>query len=115
MTKNSDSTRYYSDKQEKSVCEELGGRQQPSSGSGKFRKGDVLIPELMLVECKCCMSPKSSFSVKKDWIEKNKEEAFTQRVSNSCIAFNFEPDGDNYYVINSRLMKFLVEKLGEEK
>lgn len=31
-----ESTRYYSDKQEKQVCKDLGITQQPSSGSGKL-------------------------------------------------------------------------------
>lgn len=35
------------------------------------------------------------------------------RLDNSCIAFNFGPDQPNYYVINEKLMKFLVEKLEE--
>lgn len=113
MKKNSEATRYFSDMQEKSVCKELGGKQQSNSGAGLWRKGDVVVPEILLVECKCCMSPKTSFSVKKEWIEKNKEEAFSQRLPNSCIAFNFGPDEQNYYIIDSKLMKFLVEKLQE--
>ena len=60
-----ESTRYYSDRQEKQVCKDLGARQQPSSGSGKFRKGDVLVEGCCLVECKTCEAPKESFSIKK--------------------------------------------------
>lgn len=114
MTKNSESTRFFSDKHEKSVCKELGAYQTPNSGASHFRKGDCYTDN-MLIECKCSMSPKTSFSIKKEWIEKNREEAFSQRKSNSCLAFNFEPDGENFYVISSKLMKFLVEKLEEEK
>ena len=113
MKKNSEATRFYSDKQEKSVCKDLGGVQQSNSGAGLYRKGDVIIPDMMLVECKCSMSPKSSFSIKKEWIQKNKEEAFSQRLLNSCIAFNFGPDEENYYVIDRKLMQFLVEKLSQ--
>jgi len=109
-----ESTRYYSDRQEKQVCKDLGARQQPSSGSGKFRKGDVLVEGCCLVECKTCEAPKESFSIKKSWIAKNKEECLTQRVSNGVIAFNFGPDQENYYVIDTKLMKFLLEKLQEE-
>ncbi len=113
MNKNTESTRYYSDKQEKSVCKLLGANQSPNSGAGKFRKGDVFT-ESFLIECKTCMKDKDSFSIKKDWIIKNKAEAFTQRKSNQAIAFNFGPDQENYFVINEKLMKYLIEKLREE-
>ena len=108
-------TRYYSDLQEKDVCKKLGATQQPSSGSGHFRKGDCInYAASLLLECKTVTSDKDSFSIKKDWIQKNKEEAFTQRVFNGCIAFNFGPNQPNYFVIDEKLMKFLVEKLEEE-
>ena len=113
MTKNKESTRFFSEEHEKSVQNELGGILSSNSGANRFRKGDLLIPQVMLVECKCSMTPKDSFSIKKEWIEKNKEEAFSQRVENSCIAFNFGPKQENYYVINSKLMQFLVDKLQE--
>ena len=115
MTKNIESTRYYSDRHEKSVCKALNAYQQANSGAGKFRKGDVVNKNAgILIECKTCMSKKDSFSIKRDWVTKNKEEAFTQRLSNSCIAFNFGPDEPNYYCINEKLMSFLIEKLEEE-
>lgn len=108
-------TRYYSDLQEKYVCKLLSSYQQSNSGAGKFRKGDCVNKNAsLLIECKTVMTPKSSVSIKKEWIDKNKEEKFTQRLSNSCIAFNFEPNGDNYFVINEKLMKYLVEKLEED-
>lgn len=114
-SQNKDSTRYYSDLQEKAVCKELGARQQPNSGATKFRKGDVVQRDAsLLIECKTCTSDKDSFSIKKDWIVKNKEECFTQRVNSGAIAFNFGPNQENYYIINSNLMKFLIEKLIEE-
>ena len=115
MNNNTESTRYYSDKHEKSVCKALNAYQQANSGAGKFRKGDVYNSKAsLLIECKTCMTDKSSFSIKQDWILKNKDEAFSQRLSNSCVAFNFGPDKPNYYCIDEKLMKFLVEKLAEE-
>lgn len=114
-TKNKESTRYYSDIQEKLVCKELGAIQQPNSGAGKFRKGDVVqLESSFLIECKTCTSNKDSFSIKKEWIKKNKEERYTQRLSNSCIAFNFGPNQENYYIIDSNLMKYLIEQLIKE-
>ena len=109
------STRYYSDIQEKDVCKKMNATQQPNSGASRFRKGDcVNYNASLLLECKTVTKEKDSFSIKKDWIIKNREEAFTQRVFNGCIAFNFGPNQENYFVIDEKLMKFLVEKLEEE-
>ena len=115
MTKNKESTRYFSTIHEESVAKALGGMRNSSSGSGHFRKGDVVCKKSsMLAECKTAMEDKNSFSIKKEWIDKNKEETFAMRLDNSCIAFNFGPNQPNHYVINENLMKFLVEKLEEE-
>ena len=111
---NNMSTRDFSSKQEKCVAKLLGGQVNPNSGAGKWKKGDVLIPSAdMLVECKTSTTDKASFSIKAEWIDKNINEAHSSRVSNSCIAFNFGPDKANYFVIDEKLMKFLVEKLSE--
>lgn len=116
MTKNKESTRYFSDTQEKSVCKALGAQQQSNSGAGRWRKGDCVHKDAsMLIECKTVMTDKESVSIKKDWIEKNKQEKFTQRLSSSCIAFNFGPNQQNYYIIDEKLMRFLVDKLSEEE
>ena len=115
MPKNKECTRAFSDVQEKTICKLLNATQQPNSGASKFRKGDcVNYDASLLIECKTVTKEKDSFSVKKDWIKKNKEEAFSQRVFNGCIAFNFGPGQSNYFVIDEKLMKFLVEKLTEE-
>lgn len=110
MTKNKESTRYYSDKHEKSVCTALNARQQSNSGAGNFKKGDV-VTNTFLIECKTCMQEKQSISIKKEWLDKNREEAFAIRKDNSAICFNFKPNGENYYVINESLMQYLVSTL----
>lgn len=114
-TKNDECTRYYSDAHEKSVCKALNGRQNSNSGAGKFQKGDVTIPQCnLLIECKTVMKPKDSISIKKEWVVKNKQEAFSTRKDNSVICFNFEPNGENLYIISEKLMKYLCEKLEED-
>lgn len=114
-TKNKEATRFYSDHHEKSICKALNAKQQSNSGAGRFRKGDVIQDEAsLLIEAKTSMTDKDSFSIKKDWIIKNKEEAFALRKSNSCICFNFGPESENYYVVDEKLMKFLVQKMIEE-
>lgn len=110
-----EATRYYSNNQEISVCKLLNAIQTPNSGAGRWRKGDCHQEEAsLLIECKTVETDKKSISIKKEWIDKNKEEAFYQRLNNTCIAFNFGPNQENYFVINEKLMKFLVEKLIEE-
>lgn len=109
-------TRECSSIQEHRIASKLGGVSNSSSGSGHFNKSDVVVGTAdLVVECKTCMSPKSSFSIKKDWIEKLKQETFSMGKSNSVIAFNFYyEDGKDYYVIDDNLMRFLVDKLKEE-
>jgi hypothetical protein len=108
-------TRWFSDIQEKSVCKLLGSQQVSNSGAGSFRKGDCVHRSAsLLIECKTVVTEKESVSIKKEWLTKNKEEAFTQRLSNGVIAFNFGPNQPNYFVIDEKMMKFLTEKLEEE-
>ena len=115
LPKNKESTRFFSTKQENSVALALGGTRTPNSGAATFSAGDIVVRDAsLLVECKTPMTDKDSFSIKKDWIEKNKMEAFEMRLDNHCIAFNFGPDQPNYYIIDERTMKFLVEKLAED-
>lgn len=115
MTKNSDSTRFYSFQQEQAVAKALGAYQQANSGAGAFAKGDVYHKGAsMLLECKTATSNKESFSVKREWLLKVEEERKSKRLENSCVAINFGPDApynENYYIINERLMQFLIEKL----
>lgn len=115
MTKNKNSTRYYSDIQEETIARMLNGVRSSNSGAAKFSGGDVkVLKASLLIECKTAMTDKDSVSIKKDWIIKNKEEMFSQRLSNSCIAFNFGPNQPNYFIIDEKLMRFLVDRLKEE-
>ena len=113
MIKRNHSTRFYSSKQEKAVAKAVGGKKVANSGATAFNKGDVTTDD-MLIECKTCVENKKSFSIKKEWLEKNKEEAFEMGKSYSALAFNFGPDTDNYYVIDEKLFKILKEALENE-
>lgn len=108
-------TRNASEEQESRVAKKLGGKVIPNSGAGKFSKSDVMVDAASLsIECKTCMEEKKSFSIKKEWLEKHKEESFSNRLDNHAIAFSFcFNDRNDYYVIDDKLMKFLVEKLVE--
>ena len=116
--KNKEATRYFSDKQEKEVAKMLGGRQTPNSGATGFVKGDVVLDNLMLIECKTKTKESNSFSINRNWIEKNELERKEMQLPYSCIAIKFNPDdkeNGNYFLINSKLMRKLVHYLkGDE-
>ena len=108
-------TRNFSDKHEKSICRALNAKQVSNSGAGLFKKGDCIQQEAsLLIEAKCSMIDKKSVSIKKAWIDKNREEAFLDRLDNCCLCFNFHPEGENFYIIDEKLMKYLILKLAEE-
>ena len=110
--KNTESTRYWSDIQEKAVCKKLDCIQSPNSGAGKFIKSDVKNSDANLsIECKTSMTDKDSFSIKKDWITKHKQEAYSNGFLNTAIAIRFGPEQEDYYLIDDVMMRFLVDQL----
>lgn len=103
-------TRFYSDKQEKKVAKAVSGRKVANSGATAFQKGDVTTDKILL-ECKTATTEKQSFSIKKDWLEKNKEEAFEMGKEYSVLVFNFGPDTDNYYILDEKTFKEFKEAI----
>lgn len=103
-------TRYYSKKQEDTVASATSGRRNSNSGAGMWQKGDVTTDQFLL-ECKTRMTDSDSISVKKEWIEKNKKEAFFMNKEYSAVVFNFGPDQPNYYIIDEALFLELQEYL----
>lgn len=116
LKKSDISTRKASEIQEERISKKLNAIRTPNSGAGKWKKGDLYIPDAsLLIEAKTCIKEKDSFSIKKEWLEKTIEESFSNRLDNSILAFSFcYDDKKDYYVINDSLMSFLVEKLIEE-
>ena len=106
-------TREFSSRQEHRIAKKLGGKVVANSGATKFNKGDVVVNNI-LVECKTAVSPKESFSIKKEWLKKNKEEAFEMGLRYSMLAIDFG-SADDYFIINKELAVKLVELLSEEK
>lgn len=102
-------TRFYSNRQEKKVATAVKGRKTANSGATPFSKGDV-VTELFLLECKTKTSPSNSMTVKKEWIDKNAEEAFAMNRPYSAVVLDFG-DGTNYYLIDEKLFKRLNEYL----
>lgn len=112
-------TRYFSKKQEDKVAEAVKGSRNINSGATMFIKGDVQTSDdSFLIECKTKTSHADSISIKKDWIEKNRQEALFMNKKHSALAFNFGPDEPNYYIIDEYLFQQLLEHLqndiGEE-
>lgn len=107
------STRYFSNKQEKQVVKAIGGKQVANSGATSFAKGDIKT-KTFLIEAKTVTKAKDSFSIKKTWLIKNKEEAFAMNRPYSALAFNFGPEEPNYYIIDEKLFKELVRMMEEQ-
>ena len=104
---NKDSTRYKINIKEKRIAKALGGRQFIGSGSTPLLKGDVETGDLF-VESKTKMEPSKSISVKKQWIEKAKEQAYSQRKEDYTVAISFG-DGKDYYIIEDSLLEDLYK------
>lgn len=107
-------TRFYSNRQEKSVAKAIGGKQTANSGATKFSKGDVTTDN-WLIECKTCVKPQKTFTLHKEWFDKNKEEAFAMGKDYNAVVFDFG-DGEQHYIINERMFKKLLNFIkGDEQ
>ena len=106
-------TRYYSKRQENKVAKEIGGNRTANSGATAFQKGDVVLDD-WLIECKTATSEKQSFSIKRDWLEKNREEAFAMRKTYNALCFDYGDGGSRYYVIDEKTFKEIMELLKGE-
>ena len=100
----------YSASQEHDIARLLGGRVQSNSGGTRFGGGDVHT-EQFFIEAKTPTKEQTSFSIKREWMTKMSEQAFEQGKYHYALAFRFDPDGNDYFVINSRLMRDLVQYL----
>ena len=109
IMKNKECTRYFSNKQEEYIANLLNCKRQCSSGSTPFAKGDV-IADNWLFECKTTTKPKTSFSIKKDWIDKNFIERVEMGKPYSAIVYQYEEGGTNYFVLDETTFKKLYER-----
>ena len=106
-------TRFYSNRQEKAVARKLGGRQVANSGATAFSKGDVRTDD-WLIECKTATAEKQSFSIKRSWLDKNREEAFAMRKSYNALCFDFG-NGSRYYVVDERTFIKMKEAMEDDQ
>ena len=91
------STREASGNQEKQIAKALNAKRTSNSGAGKFDKSDLYIGQEWSIEAKTCMTPKNSFSIKKDWLLKMKEEQFACNKQHSALCFDFGGCHPNRY------------------
>jgi hypothetical protein len=105
-------TRFYSSRQEKKIAKAVDGKQTANSGATQWSKGDVTT-DLFLIEAKTVTKEQKSFTIKKEWLDKNKEEAFAMNKPYSALAFDFG-DGVQNYVISEELFIKLQNYLKED-
>lgn len=103
-------TREVSSNQEKKIAKTLGAKRTPNSGATKFYKGDIISDD-WLIEAKTCMEIKKSFSIKREWLTKLKEEQYGMGKSYSSLCFDFGDAKDRYYILDENTFKNVMEAL----
>ena len=103
-------TRYFSNKQEKSIAIALGGHQQPNSGATPWAKGDV-VTDKFLLEAKTKTKSSNSITIQKEWFEKQKQESAFLGKPYTAVVFSFGPDEEQHYIIDEELFQVLLEVL----
>lgn len=103
-------TRHFSKMQEDAVAKATGGRRSKNSGATDFDKSDVSTDKFNL-ECKTKTTSSESISIKKEWFEKNKQEAMFMGKPYSAVVFNFGPGEENHYIIDEYLFLELLNHL----
>lgn len=104
-------TREVSKAQEKRIAKELGARRVANSGATKFDKGDVVLGKDWLIEAKTCMEEKKSFSIKRDWLRKLRDEKFACGKNYSALCFDFGDCGDRYYILDETTFEVFIDLL----
>lgn len=101
MTNNKKCTRYYSSRQEKRIAKAVRGKTVSNSGAITFGAGDVITQDGWLFEAKTKTEESKSFSIKREWIEKNKEEAFAMGKDYNALVIDFG-DGKQFYLLDEK-------------
>jgi len=106
------STREKSKAHEQYIEGKLDIRRTPNSGATTFKKGD-LEDELSLFECKTKMNETKSFSIKKEELDKIRQEAIARSKSFQFYIFNYGNITENYVVMELRDFELLYEAYKE--
>lgn len=89
----------------------MNGKQVANSGATAFNKGDVTTSD-WLIECKTKFNAVKSVSIKKEWLDKNAEEAFAMNKDYNALCFDFGRN-DRYYVVSEKIFQ-KIQKAFEE-
>lgn len=108
--KSDKSTRFFSKRQEIAIAAATNGQRTPNSGATAWSKGDVLT-EQFLLEAKTKTTHSDTITIRKDWFQKNREEAAFMGKHYSALVFNFGPGEENHYIIDEDLFQVLLEYL----
>lgn len=110
-------TRYYSDRQEKSIAKAIGGRQTANSGATAYSKGDITEGDRTgwLMEAKTCMKDQKTFTMHEEWFDKNKAESIFMKKDYSAVVFNFGPGKPNYYCVDEYTFLEMKDALEEKR
>lgn len=66
------------------------------------------------MECKTCMTQKQSFNIKKEWLDKLKQESFAMNKEFYALVFNFGIENEeNYYVLSEKIFIQILSLLEE--
>lgn len=67
-----------------------------------------------LFEAKTCMKEQQQFTIKKEWLDKLKNESFSMRKEFFALVFNFgKKNGENYYILNEKTFTQILNLLNE--
>ena len=83
------------------------GKVVPNSGATVFKKGDVTTDN-WLFEAKTKTSESKSFTIKREWLEKNKEEAFAMGKDYNALVIDFG-DGKQFYLVDEKTFLNLMK------
>lgn len=111
---NTECTKYHSSKQEKRVSKTVKGKLVIGSGATPFMKGDVTSEDI-LYECKTNIKGQATMSVRKEWFDKAKLQAYEMGKSISVVVIGFDGRTEYYCIedMNYRAMLEGYSKLNE--
>ena len=60
------------------------------------------------------MKEQEQFTIKREWLTKLDQESFAMRKEFNALVFNFGPNTQNYYILNNKNMKKILNILNNE-
>ena len=95
--------------QEQRVAKIFGGRVTARSGGGPWQKTDILGTD-WACECKTTVKPSLSYSVNKTVVDKLDHERAEMHKPYAALAFTLGESREDYFVVNARTMKAIIEQ-----